>query len=171
MKFFNILFISIILYQLPIESFAFQTEQNIITVRGIDTKKSKEIYHQVEFYAAYFNLKGVHILVSFSHQMPEGVGGFTLYQENETTKNVLIKINAKLGFSAKELTLAHEMVHANQFIRGELIHHKDSHFTWKGQEFKNINHLNYTDRGWEEEAFSLEKKLLKLYRNHKAAIA
>ena len=170
MKFLNIFLTTIILYQLPVQSFAFQPKQNTITIRGIEGKKSEEIYHQVEFYASYFNLEGVNIMVNFSHQMPEHVEGFTSYQGNEYSKNILIKISSRLSFSAKELTLAHEMVHAHQFVTGQLVHHKDNHFAWKGRVFKNVQRLNYKDRAWEEEAFKLEKTLLKLYRSHKATI-
>ena len=170
MKFLNIFLITIILYQLPVQLFAFQTKPNTITIRGIEDEKSKEIYRQVQFYASYFNLQGVNILVNFSNHMPEHVEGFTSYQGNEYSKSILIKINARLSFSAKELTLAHEMVHVKQFVTGELEHHKDNHFTWKGRVFKNIQRLNYKDRGWEEEAFKNEKTILKLYRSHKAAM-
>ena len=171
MKFLSLLFISIFLYQIPIAAFAFQHNQNNITIRGMDAARSKEVYRQVDFYATYFDLKDVNILVSFSHQMPGDVEGFTIYEKNEITQTVFIKISSRLTFSAQELTLAHEMVHASQFIKGELIHHKDNHFTWKGREFRNIKHMNYRDRAWEEEAFKMEKTLLKLYRIHKTNMA
>ena len=50
-------------------------------------------------------------------------------------------------------TLAHEMVHAKQYIFGELDGYSDS---WKGSD---VNYYSYEDSPWEKEAYKLEEIL------------
>lgn len=54
------------------------------------------------------------------------------------------------------LTLCHELVHAKQFISGELT--EDS--KWMGE---SLRHLDIKDHPWEHEAFKLEKILYDKY--------
>jgi len=59
--------------------------------------------------------------------------------------------------------IAHEIVHAKQFIRGEI---NDYEMIWKkdGKGKKVVcDHQSYKKLPWEAEAFSEEKKLVKLY--------
>ena len=59
--------------------------------------------------------------------------------------------------------IAHEIVHAKQFIRGEI---NDYEMIWKkdGKGKKIVcDHQSYRKLPWEAEAFSEEKKLVKLY--------
>ena len=61
------------------------------------------------------------------------------------------------------LNIAHEIVHAKQFIRGEI---NDYEMIWKKDgKGKRIlcDHQSYKKLPWEAEAFSEEKKLVKLY--------
>jgi len=51
-------------------------------------------------------------------------------------------------------TMTHELVHARQFLRGEL--RGDGGWTWKG---KPANGIEYEKRPWEEEAFRLEAEI------------
>lgn len=141
--------------------------KNTVLVHGIE--ESEEIRRQAEFYAEYLGIEGTTILICFSYQMPEDVEGYTCYEKNELSQTILIKINKKLTISAKELILAHEMIHARQFVKAELVQHGHLHFSWKGEEFKNIREKSYADRGWEKEAFDLERTLLKLYKNQKSS--
>ena len=53
-------------------------------------------------------------------------------------------------------TLAHEMVHAKQYLRGELNGWTNS---WKGRKPRNYK---YENAPWEKEAYKLE---MKLYEN------
>lgn len=61
----------------------------------------------------------------------------------------------KLGFMEMMQTLAHEMVHARQFIRGQLV--ADGAWKWKG---RNADGYEYENQPWEKEAYRLEKELL-----------
>jgi hypothetical protein len=60
----------------------------------------------------------------------------------------------KLGFIEMMLTLAHEMVHAKQILRGELI--CEPHWIWKGHR---ANGYAYKNQPWEREAYKMEKPL------------
>ena len=60
----------------------------------------------------------------------------------------------KLGFLEMMQTLTHELVHARQFIRGELSN--DCKWVWKG---RNADGYDYYNQPWEKEAYKLEKKL------------
>lgn len=60
--------------------------------------------------------------------------------------------------------LCHEMVHVSQCVRGDLkISNDYKTVTWKDEEFDNTK--KYRDREWEEEAFDLQDKLWKKFKN------
>ena len=59
-----------------------------------------------------------------------------------------------LTFMRQMTTLAHEMVHARQFIRGEL--KSQGAWKWKG---RNADNYAYTNQPWEKEAYRLEREL------------
>ena len=60
----------------------------------------------------------------------------------------------KLGFIEMMQTLAHEMVHARQFIRGQL--DSAGGWVWKGRKAEGFE---YENQPWEKEAYRLEKTL------------
>ena len=53
-------------------------------------------------------------------------------------------------------TLAHEMVHARQFLRGQLDAEGSNGWVWKG---RNAGGFEYENQPWEKEAYRLEKTL------------
>jgi|TARA_R110002167_G_scaffold58835_6_gene166800 hypothetical protein len=61
----------------------------------------------------------------------------------------------KLEYTDIMKTIAHEMVHAKQYLRGELNGYNHS---WKGKEPRNYS---YENSPWEKEAHKLEEKLYK----------
>jgi len=61
----------------------------------------------------------------------------------------------KLTYLEMMRTLAHELVHARQFIRGQLNASLDG-WKWKG---RFANNYEYTNQPWEKEAYRLEKIL------------
>jgi hypothetical protein len=60
----------------------------------------------------------------------------------------------KLGYIEMMKTLAHEMVHARQFLRGQLT--CDGGFAWKGRKADGFEYMN---QPWEKEAYRLEDEL------------
>lgn len=68
----------------------------------------------------------------------------------------------KLGFIEMMMTLAHEMVHARQFLRGQLS--GIGTWKWKG---RNADGYEYENQPWEKEAYRLEKDLfVKCFPHH-----
>ena len=67
------------------------------------------------------------------------------------TQDIEIEINRTISFDDQMQTLAHEMVHAKQFLRNEL-----DGSNWKK---RNYDHREYNDQPWEKEATRLEEKL------------
>lgn len=60
--------------------------------------------------------------------------------------------------------ICHELIHLSQMERGDLIVNADySEIIWKGEKYNNT--LPYNDREWEKEAFKLDNKLWKEYKN------
>jgi hypothetical protein len=58
-------------------------------------------------------------------------------------------------------TLAHELIHAKQFIRGEI---NQQNLIWRGQRGPyDCRRLAYRKTPWEKEAYSQEKELKKIY--------
>ena len=62
----------------------------------------------------------------------------------------------KIPFSDMMQTLAHEMVHAKQFLRGELDYDENGEFTWKNRSGRGYK---YKNQPWEKEAEKFEKIL------------
>lgn len=63
-----------------------------------------------------------------------------------STKNVTFMVQMQ--------ALAHEMVHARQFLRGQLTY--GTCWKWKG---RNAENYNYENQPWEKEAYRLEREL------------
>jgi hypothetical protein len=57
-------------------------------------------------------------------------------------------------FLVQMQALAHEMVHARQFLRGQLS--SDGVWKWKGRSADNYSYMN---QPWEKEAYRLEREL------------
>jgi hypothetical protein len=70
------------------------------------------------------------------------------------TKYVKINICKQLSFEDQMKTLAHEMVHAEQFLRGDLT----DTFMYKG---RNFSECVYENQPWELRAHAQEEKLYK----------
>jgi len=54
------------------------------------------------------------------------------------------------------MTLAHEMVHAKQYLKGELKSLNDLNIKWKKTVIEDVTKQNYYDLPWEQEADELE---------------
>ena len=65
-----------------------------------------------------------------------------------------INISKQLSFEDQMITLAHEMVHAEQFLRGDLT----DTFMYKG---RNFSECIYENQPWELRAHAQEEKLYK----------
>lgn len=137
---------------------------NQIIVQGHEDPES--IKKAVQYYADYWKIDHMTIVVIFTHQLPNNMSGFVKYQvdTNFNTRNAIIKISKNQRGVAQKITLAHEMIHVKQYFYGELIAHTEKDYTWKNQNFPNIQRTSYHDRPWEKEAFYWEKKVFANYK-------
>jgi len=144
-----------------------QGQANQITVSGHYLKD--EIKKAAFFYSHLLGVENANILIQCSPFLSKNINGYTLYEENTefNLKNVLIRINNQQHFSAILITLAHEMIHAKQFLSGQLKHHHKKHYSWKDKDFFNIEHISYPSREWEKEALNEEGFLYEQYKNAK----
>ena len=94
-------------------------------------------------------LRNREITIRFRNVMDEGAWGYC----NGDTHDIDIDINRTIPFEDQMQTLAHEMVHAKQFLRKEL----DGNL-WKKRNYDNVE---YDDQPWEKEANKMEKRLYK----------
>lgn len=78
---------------------------------------------------------------------------FTIVLDKNLTGNELIK------------TIAHELVHVKQYVKGELKerYKPKHHHLWHNKKFT-VNDSNYNDVPWEVEAREFEIKLFNIYR-------
>ncbi|MEO0331680.1 MAG: hypothetical protein AAF223_08340 [Bacteroidota bacterium] len=147
-------------------AYHFSSAQAIIVVKN--DHKPAEIKQQAAYYAQTLNLDtNVYILISFSHQVPRNLGGFTRYQDaraEEGGHQIHITISRKAGRASQMHTLAHEMVHAQQFIEGRLVQCDLTHYRWKEQTCKKVKSMAYLDRPWEKEASEVGTRLYNRFR-------
>ncbi len=93
--------------------------------------------------------------------------GFCLGDDEESVIDVATHHKYEDGEEARytpaELarTLAHELVHAKQFARGQM--NLVDHVWKKGKETIDCTHLNYDESPWEVEAYAYEEILTDLF--------
>lgn len=103
--------------------------------------------------------KDVNIIINFVNQCEGEVAG-DCYGDHEEIMISIARTSRGYSYSFEEqiLTLCHELVHAKQFIKGEL---SDTGRVWKGVDMSMINEIE--NQPWEQEAFRLETELYDKY--------
>jgi len=76
------------------------------------------------------------------------------FDEDFTSLDYLIEIDANLSEKLRFLTLAHEFVHVKQYLMGEL---SMDHRYWRG---KKVEDIADRDQPWEVEAHTIEQTVL-----------
>lgn len=105
--------------------------------------------------------KQVDVEVHFINKCDGNVAGDCYGDEEEVFINVAKNsYGYTYTFNERILTLCHELVHAKQFIKGELA---GSGTVWKGIDYSLIRGIK--NQPWEQEAFQLEVELYNRYRN------
>lgn len=84
--------------------------------------------------------------------------------DKETINITLARRDGKKKLSVEDIarTLAHELVHAKQFLRGEMKTESEK-WRYKSGFVKDCSNLPYREQPWEKEAFKLEPELFDLY--------
>lgn len=104
------------------------------------------------------------ILRKFSHKEEKGFRGFMNIEDcNLRPRQFLIEIEKEQTDDDLMETLAHEMVHVKQDVRGQTKERYRGGFKmyWMGEDHTNTP---YRKQPWEKEAFSLEKRLVRRYK-------
>ncbi len=148
-------------------AYHFSSAQAIIVVKN--DHNPDEIKRWAEYYARALDFDtDVYILISFSHRVSRNLGGFTRYRDVRAEgagHQINITLSRKAGRASQMHTLAHEMVHAQQFIEGRLVQCDLTHYRWKEQACKKVKSMAYLDRPWEKEAIKNGALLYKKYRD------
>lgn len=125
-----------------------------------------EVRQQVAFYAHHFNFdETVHIRVALIHNLPDNLDGFIVYHKDEKRNIhlIYIRIRKNITSAKRRHVIAHEMIHAKQYVTQELQIVGTFHVLWKEQSIPDFRQIKYHHRAWEREAFSQTAHLVKLF--------
>lgn len=137
--------------------------------------KPEVVQQQARFYADLFGFdESVHIIIIFSLDVPDDYHGYTRYRDVRHLNGghqLLIRINRKSNRSQQLITLAHEMIHARQFVEGQLQQCGPLHYSWKDEKIcRSANEIPYRERPWEQEAYKEALPLYRLYKEQALAV-
>ena len=97
------------------------------------------------------------ILVEFTSRLADEALGVCVGDENFAVVTVARNSGWRpLSYQERMQILAHELVHAKQFLRGELGYNCAGDWRWKN---RNAGGYKYENQPWEKEATRLEKPL------------
>lgn len=97
--------------------------------------------------------------IDFSEEF-NGNCGFCDIDEED---NIIVSINPRMTIKEIVATLFHELVHAKQYIKGELVNRDGKPSKWRGKIFQNHFSIPYIDLPWEKEAYLLEEKMMDIF--------
>ncbi len=135
--------------------------------------RSRRIRKLVEDAAFFFESELIHprtasiLEITFLFKKLNGAHGFCVYEgDHVRPREFTIEINK--GQSDEDIirTIAHELVHVKQYVKGELKekHRPDYHMCWL-EERIDVGLSDFYDVPWEVEARDLEDKLYLKYEN------
>lgn len=149
-----------VLYIIPMLTASAQVH---VVVMGKEAKE--DIKEKVKFFADFLGIKKeITICVTFTPHLEKGVKGYTLFEVTPGSTGASISIHDQLGNHDELIVLAHEMIHVNQFVRGQLKVNSEKDVFWRKSAFRSVDEIPYQHRPWEKEALFLEKRLANLYR-------
>ena len=95
--------------------------------------------------------------IEFKNRLEGDAQGFCVGDKAQASIQIARRSSGqKMSFLVQMQTLAHELTHAKQFLRGELDYDEDGNFTWMN---KSANGYKYKNQPWEKEASKKEKAL------------
>tara|TARA_A200000159_G_scaffold23543_1_gene20569 strand:- start:127 stop:567 length:441 start_codon:yes stop_codon:yes gene_type:complete len=102
-------------------------------------------------------LSSKNIEIEFKNRLESDAQGFCFGDKSQASIQIARRSSGqKMSFLIQMQTLAHELTHAKQFLRGELDYDEDGNFTWMN---KSANGYKYNNQPWEKEASKQEKAL------------
>jgi hypothetical protein len=123
-------------------------------------EKVKLFHNTAKFYAKYLNILDfkykVYICIAPKLRQRDGNNGIC---SKTGDKEISIAVDSALALPQMLMTLAHEMAHAKQYVRGqyrgELSRNGKMKRIWLGKSYS----VAYLKRPWEKEAFRREGEL------------
>jgi hypothetical protein len=95
--------------------------------------------------------------IEFKGKLEDDAQGFCTGDKTQASIQIARKSSGRnMSFMIQMQTLAHELTHAKQFLRGELDYDDNGDFTWKNRSGKGYK---YKNQPWEKEADKQEKAL------------
>jgi hypothetical protein len=136
-------------------------EIEILAHGNTSPEKVSMIHKTAKFYAKYLNILNfkykVYICMAPNMRQRDGNNGVC---SKTGDKEISIAIDSALVLPQMLMTLAHEMVHAKQYVRGqyrgELSRNGKMKRIWLGKQYT----VAYLKRPWEREAFRRESELV-----------
>ena len=117
----------------------------------------------VKFYARYLGIDSSRamLMVSWVKDLSKEhkASGITAYVD---TSLIFVNIDSKLSMETLMITLAHEMIHVKQIVRGTL-KMKNRKVFWCGKQHKRINGLY---EPWEQQAYKRQYELVEALVDH-----
>ena len=127
----------------------------IIEGRVKNKKKVEEYIHALAKELGINRLYSKGIFVKFYTKLDHGAQGLCWGDHKSHVEISIARTSNGDAFTLEEMmqTLAHEMVHAKQYLRRELCGYS---MAWKGRKPRNYK---YENAPWEKEAYRLEEEL------------
>lgn len=133
----------------------------------IESPKKFDVEKLVEFLGKELNIgKDVQLTVAYNEDLLSRLSNETIeykafLHHPKSDLYYIFVTKEKIGLNK---ILCHEMTHVHQCERGDLQYSSDYRtVTWKGEVFD--RHTKYQDREWEKEAFDLQEKLWKKFKD------
>ena len=135
--------------------------------------KSKRIRKLVEDAARFFEKELIHprtariLEVTFHFTKLNGAYGFCVYEDSHVKpREFTIEINKGLSKEDIVRTIAHELVHVKQYVKGELKERyvPDKHMMWHDERV-DVGLSNFYNVPWEVEARKFEDELYMKYES------
>jgi len=130
---------------------------------------------QAYYYAEQLKIKDdAHIMISLRSHLPNQVSGYTVYNDDRSnggTIQVHIMLGERFSFAQQSRTLAHEMVHVEQFVTKKLVKCDAKRYSWNGGPCDHVARISYRSRAWEQEAQRKGSQLYIRYRRSHANTA
>lgn len=135
-------------------------EIKILAHGNTNPDKVQMLQKTAKFYAKYLNITGfkykVYVCLAPKLRQKDGNNGIC---SRTGQKEISIAIDSALALPQMLMTLAHEMVHAKQYVRGqyrgEISRNGKMKRIWLGKPYS----VAYLKRPWEREAFRREGEL------------
>lgn len=136
---------------------------------GIESPKKFDVEELLTFLAEELNIsEDVELMVVYNddllNRLSRGEIEYEALLQRILPNSYMLCV--KENISGLQYVLCHEMIHLQQYDRGDLQMSSDFRTViWKGETFDNSS--EYLEREWEEEAFGLQNKLWKKFKKNK----